>query len=93
MSGTDENTLYDNFGGRRVNWEYVSGQGLGGVATSGHGVVAITPRVGNNLFIVGDDGITTSPIKELKEEGDTLLVTTQNSVYKLTLVKVRPYAK
>jgi hypothetical protein len=93
MSG-NKNFKVDELGGRHVVWRYVSGKGLYGaedrIAAYGNGVLAATPLVGSHLFIIGDNGIQTSEIVELKENGELLTVTTKNSVYE---VKLRPEPK
>ena len=85
-----ESELYSDKGNpiNTYEWEYISGEGMYGMKDSirkkGKGTLVLSIKPGNSLMIIGDEGITTSQIKEVIDlvEGYKLVVT-NNSTYKV----------
>ena len=70
-----------NLIGTHVNWTKLKGKSNPSMhETKGFGSLYIL-EVGKRMYIVGDYGVTTTEVKEIREGDDGILVYTQNSVY------------
>lgn len=71
---------------KQVIWEKIQGKPDASMTQkTGEGFLGSLPKVGERLYIDGDRGVTTSMVKTVEIHDDHYLVTTKNSVYKLTL--------
>jgi len=69
--------------GKHVKWKKIKGDFY--VYTEGFGTLGNLPTIGVRLHIVGDDGIMTSRVRSVDDQGDTFIVETEFSTYKVSI--------